>query len=367
MIAASLARTAGAEFGVVGTYCSSQKQFLATSVGRLSTDGDIKAETAVKLVRFTLDTVVAGGLLRTVKADGPDLPISTTLDIGQEEPVLWVTSRRCLVGMWQRPDGVFPFAAILRKEDGGSWPRWQKELVRMSLILERDNPEAGGGAKAPKSLQDFVLDRLALAMMVVDPDCGLKFLNEAATDFLATSQHLAKMNGRLAAATPDAQKSLRAAIHAATVDSPRTSSVVKIAGTEVFQPEIVTVTPLHMDSPLALIIAAGRPQDPALIDLMLKEIGLTPSEKRVMRLLVQGASLENAASIANVKLTTARGYLRKAFEKTGTHRQSDLIALVMKQIAPLQSLPKGKQVEAKLETRRRPARGEATGAFRNPL
>jgi len=55
---------------------------------------------------------------------------------------------------------------------------------------------------------------------------------------------------------------------------------------------------------------------------------LTGAEIELLQLLVEGASLSQAADRRNVAIATARGQLQEIFSKTGTKKQSELIQLV---------------------------------------
>jgi DNA-binding CsgD family transcriptional regulator len=55
--------------------------------------------------------------------------------------------------------------------------------------------------------------------------------------------------------------------------------------------------------------------------------GLTPGEERVVAQLVSGRGLTTAASRLNIALSTARSHLKHISEKTGTHRQAELVRL----------------------------------------
>ncbi|MBA8879504.1 helix-turn-helix transcriptional regulator [Phyllobacterium myrsinacearum] len=61
---------------------------------------------------------------------------------------------------------------------------------------------------------------------------------------------------------------------------------------------------------------------------------LTPSEARLAVLLAGGLALKDAAQEAGLRNTTARAYLERLFHKTGTHQQSQLVAL-LKNAAPV--------------------------------
>lgn len=53
--------------------------------------------------------------------------------------------------------------------------------------------------------------------------------------------------------------------------------------------------------------------------------GLTSAEARVVSQLVPGGGLTNAASHLNIARSTARSHLTHILEKTGTHRQAELV------------------------------------------
>jgi DNA-binding CsgD family transcriptional regulator len=56
--------------------------------------------------------------------------------------------------------------------------------------------------------------------------------------------------------------------------------------------------------------------------------GLTAAEARIMRLLTETGSLKGAATRAGRSYYTARAQLRAVFQKTGTHSQVELMALI---------------------------------------
>jgi DNA-binding CsgD family transcriptional regulator len=79
---------------------------------------------------------------------------------------------------------------------------------------------------------------------------------------------------------------------------------------------------------LTLIDPLARP--PAATRLWCEAFDLTPSEAAVAALLVAGHSLESAAATRGSRATTLRVHLRHLFAKTGTARQSDLVALLLR-------------------------------------
>jgi DNA-binding CsgD family transcriptional regulator len=67
-----------------------------------------------------------------------------------------------------------------------------------------------------------------------------------------------------------------------------------------------------------------RPDTP----LMMQVFGLTPAEARLSTMLADGTSLEQAAENLSIARDTARNQLKSVFNKTSTHRQSQLVALM---------------------------------------
>jgi DNA-binding CsgD family transcriptional regulator len=74
-------------------------------------------------------------------------------------------------------------------------------------------------------------------------------------------------------------------------------------------------------------LEAHRP--PAANDLV-QAFGLTQTEAKLAALMAEGRSLEDIAGQRQTSLTTVRSQFKAVFAKTGTHRQSELVALLAK-------------------------------------
>jgi DNA-binding CsgD family transcriptional regulator len=71
----------------------------------------------------------------------------------------------------------------------------------------------------------------------------------------------------------------------------------------------------------------AREQRPELV--LLKQLfDFTAAEARLARLIASGVSPEQAAETIGVVRETVRNQLKSIFAKTGTHRQSELVALL---------------------------------------
>src|SRR5262245_23730918 len=63
-------------------------------------------------------------------------------------------------------------------------------------------------------------------------------------------------------------------------------------------------------------------------DFLETRFDLTPAQARLVVLLFAGASLRSCAKALGIKYETARTYLKSVFQKTGTHRQAELVLTV---------------------------------------
>lgn len=61
------------------------------------------------------------------------------------------------------------------------------------------------------------------------------------------------------------------------------------------------------------------------IDRFSARFGLTAAEIRVLGEIIEGSGLLAAAARLNISETTARTHISRIFDKTGTHRQTELI------------------------------------------
>lgn len=69
--------------------------------------------------------------------------------------------------------------------------------------------------------------------------------------------------------------------------------------------------------------------------ILMETYGLTRSEAIVAAMIVDGHSLEDIAEELGVEMSTARSHLKRVFAKTETHRQSDLVRMLMQGLSRL--------------------------------
>ena len=117
-------------------------------------------------------------------------------------------------------------------------------------------------------------------------------------------------------------------------------------GTDSAVPGVVVV-PRHELPPLTLLITPVRPETSSLrgaallfiydstavtraaAEVVERLFSLTGAEAELVVGLCAGQTLEQAAAGRGTSVHTARAQLKSIFNKTGTHRQADLMALVL--------------------------------------
>ena len=83
------------------------------------------------------------------------------------------------------------------------------------------------------------------------------------------------------------------------------------------------------DIRLALFVVDPEEGRTASSEVLEGMYDLTHSEAELVRTLASGVSLEQAAKVRGVSVNTARSHLKRAFAKTGTARQAELLRLVV--------------------------------------
>jgi DNA-binding CsgD family transcriptional regulator len=106
-------------------------------------------------------------------------------------------------------------------------------------------------------------------------------------------------------------------------------------------PLLVTIVPVHDPSLVGGASLATRaillivsPENPPGAEARNDLFHLTQRESQIAALLATGLSLTEAASQLDIGIGTARGYLKRVLAKTGTHRQGELVSLLLRGNAP---------------------------------
>ena len=98
---------------------------------------------------------------------------------------------------------------------------------------------------------------------------------------------------------------------------------------------MVTCLPLPGETQRALVLFGSRGHCGELAELLLGAFGLTGAERRLACRLLAGQTLEQACEDTGIRVSTARGYLKAIFAKTGVRRQAEFVAVIGALVPPV--------------------------------
>jgi DNA-binding CsgD family transcriptional regulator/PAS domain-containing protein len=193
------------------------------------------------------------------------------------------------------------------------------------------------------------LDGLDLGVILIDRALRIAFANVSAHGLLATREHVRYSGHGFAATALNQGMALQVALsHAVAANADPlpggrlTASIPTLAlhAPDSRRPLIVAVVPalapaLEPDQVAAIVyLLDPRVDVESQLEPACRLYSLTPVEARLVCKLATGHTLQEAASATRVKEQTARSYLKHIFLKTGTHRQADLIRIMLSSMLP---------------------------------
>lgn len=274
------------------------------------------AETRTGSVLFGEDRVTLRELQRTRYYEGLLRP----LDIGYSVGICCQLQPRYITYLtFCRPERSGPFDA----DNRALYERFAPHFVNAyALLTQLEQLRA-------QVTQDGQRIR---AMFLLDGQLRWIGGNQAAETLMARGYWRGGKGKPLTATHPQTQHAWQAAQHKAAVSAETAAFPVLDHGGK-----LVAFAALHPygaasleDQPTyILFMRALQAVDPNLLALQLREVfGLTRAEAALVSTLSEGHELNAAASMLGITMNTARSRLQAIFEKTGTHRQAELLQLV---------------------------------------
>jgi len=195
-------------------------------------------------------------------------------------------------------------------------------------------------ARLETQLAQGLLDELSCAAFVVTPQARVLRTNRLADELLKTADGVISRPEGLAASHPADHKALRQEISRALSlpGAGASRGLIRLRRASLEAPLIAVVGPLTSRVAVPLGLADARVlvliRDPLRTPVtsaraISRSLGLTAAESKLVDRLVQGSSVRTAAEALGISAHTARSQLKSAFAKTSTHRQSELVKLVM--------------------------------------
>jgi DNA-binding CsgD family transcriptional regulator len=269
---------------------------------------------------FTADELRGDVMQDAFKTQGLGWQLGTVIPMTTGEVVVFSLERRFDDGTHDLSmrDAVDPF---------------RPHLARAGLLAARLGLERAQNAVATlecMGLPAFVLG-LDGTVLAVNP------LADALSSVLLPAAH-----GRLAIADAAANRLLQDAIQGNDHASDGLVRSIPLKAMAGRPPMILHLLPLRgaandifSSAAMLLIVTSVSMTDKLPDGVILNALfDLSPSEARLALALASGRTLKQAAADSDIQLSTARSYLEIAFRKTGTHQQSQLVAL-LKSAQPL--------------------------------
>jgi DNA-binding CsgD family transcriptional regulator len=227
---------------------------------------------------------------------------------------------------------------------------YTKAEMRLHARLARHMANAVGMRRELSALRQqiaastYLIDRLAFGVILLGPGGSIQFANREAQRILALQDGLSSAGSVLHAEHPSDARKLKTLIRGLT--SRLAENDVSIARTIISRPSgrmafsIAAMpvprgwTMLDTSAGAILLLVTDPERRPVLESRYLAErFGLGPNETRLAVALAQGSDLRQAALMAGLTYETARWYLKAIFEKTGTRRQTQLVSLLVADLA----------------------------------
>jgi len=193
-----------------------------------------------------------------------------------------------------------------------------------------------------RAAAEAALDRLALGVLFVDGGGRVLHMNKAAREVAAAEDGFSlDRAGFCRAARLEDSRALRAAMMGAAAGGAGrglgAGGAFALPRPSGLRPYAVLVAPiapeyalLGAEVPVAAVFISDperRHETPA--EILCRLYGLTDKQARLAAGIVAGRPLRDAAALLRITEGTARGYLKDVFRKTGSRRQSDLVAFVL--------------------------------------
>jgi DNA-binding CsgD family transcriptional regulator len=187
-----------------------------------------------------------------------------------------------------------------------------------------------------------IVAHLPYGVVFLDAEGEVLFLSPIAEAIVAAADGLSIRHGRIRAGTVSETTGLRRliseAIEAGAGRGTGVGGALALSRPSMRKPLEMQVSPLRLSAtglgprrPAAVVFISDPERAPETpVTPLSRLFGLTRREASLAARLAQGQDLKTAARGLAMAPSTARTHLKAVFEKTSTHRQSDLIQLLLR-------------------------------------
>ena len=194
------------------------------------------------------------------------------------------------------------------------------------------------------------LDIVQDGVIIIGAERRIIRVNSAGDKLLRSDDGLHSKSGRIGATNREAERELRRALQMALLGNQsgvRSGHAFVCRRPSGNRPYLVRVIPLHRngtdarggESSAAVFIKDPERETESSTTLLCRLYGMTNSEVEVATHLAQGASVKQIADELSVSYETVRTHLQHAYDKTDTHRQVELVRLLLALNPQIQAAP----------------------------
>ncbi|RJF93609.1 hypothetical protein D3876_04665 [Sphingomonas cavernae] len=218
---------------------------------------------------------------------------------------------------------------------------WVDAHLRLVWQLKRDRGRADVLGRA--------LDLFDFGTLLLDPAGNVIFANERATQLLDAGEGLRRAGQSVTATDFDNALRLQTTIqHLAHCEEPTAPSESERASVMLVRrsnarPLVAVLSRLPNTETrnggphTALYVLDPDMDTQSLVTALCRAYGLTATEAGLAIRLVDGLRIEAAARDMHIQTQTARAYLKQIFAKTDTHRQADLVRVILSSIVRIRA------------------------------
>lgn len=232
-----------------------------------------------------------------------------------------------------------PWHASVRAQLGEAIERI-RQLVHMAWIIHgemADEPAAHGMAMETQPAE-LLAEQCPFGMLVLDIDQHVHLANAPARLLIADSDVAGMIGGRMVLSDSGDAIRFQVALRAVLAhDGARNRQSIAITGRD-GAPLLVSISRLPdggTEARACVIVTRPTAAPEPDIHPLAEHFNLTPVEARVVCQLARGLSVQDAAHALQLKVQTVRTYLKQIFQKTGTHRQVELMQLMQNGTLPV--------------------------------
>lgn len=234
-----------------------------------------------------------------------------------------------------RPQGAQPFGTAEKVLIKRLLPHLQQSIaIHARLVSSETEREVFADA----------IDRLSMGVVILDENARVLRQNRAAELLLRGGLALQVRNGHLLTGGRSDQRAFRTllgdVVQAHLEGRPGFVKAMRVTTAHAEVGLLLRPLPrpaaseLAVRASVAVFISDPSQRREAPTDVLIELFGFTPSESTLALLLANGLTLDEASAELGVSRNTAKSHLSAVFAKTGVTRQTKLVQLILKSVAP---------------------------------